>query len=111
MQCFQQATHGNFVVDFCQVTVAETQKLQTVYAQFGAGPAQLGYGLVNMMEDCRTHLSCDAGMGKRPLAGPRAVQTHWLVVVTSATGNSMLPVPPPTSTLMCTDLRSPRVQP
>ena len=49
-----------------------------------------------------------------PAATPRKTamgRRHWLVVVTSATGNWMLPVPPPTSTLTCTEARFPKLQP
>jgi len=38
-------------------------------------------------------------------------QPYLLVVVTFATGKSIFPVPPPTSTLICTEVRLPRLQP
>ena len=39
------------------------------------------------------------------------VTTYLLVVVTLASGKSILPVPPPTSTLMCTEVSDPSFQP
>lgn len=64
-----------------------------------------GRPLCRHLEDLQTR----GTPARQPSVSP--LQLHWLVVVTSATGNSMLPVPPPTSTLMCTDINDPRGQP